>query len=187
MLYGRGRVRYLLLLLLFGVVKSKLFRKAAVLQAKYRSIVKSGNIGQEMLQVGIWRQGVERRARSRVDTVPCGDRLDVVSLRQTLSNDRREGGRELIPACSETRFEALQNLSEHRVQLRGWVLPFAHCVAEPNEGLDNSSVWLTSICDTARLTFSIPVGFVVIIMQKPRNAESFSSLSLISQSAVHQA
>lgn len=185
MLYGRGRVGYLLLL--FGVVKSKLFRKAAVLQAKYRSIVKSGNIGQEMLQVGIRRQGVERRARSRVDIVPSRDRLDVVSLRQTLSDDGRECSRELIPACSETRFEALQNLSEHRVELRGWMLPFAHCITEPNKGLDTSSAWLTSICDTARLTFSIPVGFVVIIMQNPRNAESFSSLSLISQSAVHQA
>lgn len=152
MLYGRGRVGYLLLL--FGVVKSKLFCKAAVLQAKYRSIIKSGNIGISVKRCCRWVSGdrvsnVERAPESRVDAVPCGDRLDVVSLRQTLSDDGREGGRELIPARSETCFEALQNLSEHRVQLRGWMLPFAHCVTEPNEGLDTSSARVTSICNTA--------------------------------------
>ena len=38
-----------------------------------------------------------------------------------------------------------------------------------------------------RLTFSRPDGLALIIMQNPLNAESFSSLSLISHKAVHQA
>lgn len=37
------------------------------------------------------------------------------------------------------------------------------------------------------LTLSIPAGFAEIIMQNPLNAESFSSLSLISHRAVHHA
>ena len=70
------------------------------------------------------------------------------------------------------------------MQLLIGVLPFADGVAEVEEALI-VSLYLKHMLN--RRTLSMPWGLTLIIMQNPRNAESFSSLSLISHRAVHQA